>query len=118
MVFLSPLGVPVMTMSTLEKELAKGVKTQKDLAEITSQLMKVILESSLNAEMDCHLGYSKHDKAKHPRQNTRNGFSNKTLKSEAGELDIKTPRDREASFEPKIVPKGKTRLEGFEKIPF
>lgn len=66
--------------------------------------------------MGCHLGYSKHDKAKQPRQNTRNGFSNKTLKSEAGELDIKTPssRDREAKLEPKIVPKGKTRLEGFE----
>ena len=103
-----------MDISTIGKELAKNVKSQKDLSEITSQLMKVILESSLNAEMDCHLGYDRHDKAEQPRKNTRNGFSEKTVKGEAGEIKIKTPRDREASFEPKIIPKGKTRLEGFE----
>lgn len=104
-----------MDISVIGKELAKNVKTQKDLTEVTGKLMKAILESSLNAEMDCHLGYDKHNKAERRRENTRNGFSKKTVKGESGEIEIKTPRDREASFEPKIIPKGKTRLEGFEE---
>jgi len=101
-------------INSIGKELAKGVKTQADLKEVTGQLMKVILESSLNAELDGHLGYDKNEKSETRRSNTRNGKSKKTVKGDHGELDIEVPRDREASFEPKIVPKGKTRLEGFE----
>jgi len=68
----------------------------------------------LNAELDNHLGYGKHEKAESRKPNTRNGYSKKTIKGEKGEVEINTPRNREACFEPKIVPKGKTRLEGFE----
>lgn len=103
-----------MDIDQLGKELAKHVKTQKDLSDITGKLMKVVLESALNAELDDHLGYEKNEKAESRKSNTRNGYSKKTVKGEKGELEINTPRDREASFEPKIVPKGKTRLEGFE----
>jgi putative transposase len=103
-----------MDIEKIGKELAKTVKTQKDLSEITGKLMKVVLESALNAELDDHLGYEKNEKSNLRKDNTRNGYSKKTIKCEKGELDIDTPRDRQATFEPKIVPKGKTRLEGFE----
>ncbi len=103
-----------MDIEAIGKELAKKVKTQKDLSEITSQLMKVVLETALNAELDDHLGYEKHEKGDSRKSNTRNGYSKKTIKGDKGAIDLKTPRDREANFEPKIVPKGKTRLEGFE----
>lgn len=104
-----------MNIEEIGKELAKNVKTQKDLSDITGQLMKVVLESALNAELEDHLGYSKNEKSESRKANTRNGFSKKIIKSEEGQIELKTPRDREASFEPKIIPKGKTRLEGFEK---
>jgi len=104
-----------MNIEEIGKELAKNVKTQKDLSDITGQLMKAVLESALNSELDDHLGYSKNTKADARKTNTRNGFSKKTIKGENGSIELKTPRDREASFEPQIVPKGKTRLEGFEK---
>ncbi len=103
-----------MDIDAIGKELAKQVKTQKDLSEVTGRLMKVVLESALNAELDEHLGYDKNEKADSRKANTRNGYSKKAIKSDKGALELKTPGDREASFDPKIVPKGKTRLEGFE----
>ena len=103
-----------MDIETIGKELAKNVKTQKDLSDITGQLMKVVLESALNAELEDHLGYERNEKSESRKSNTRNGYSKKTIKSDKGELEIDNPRDRQATFDPKIVPKGKTRLEGFE----
>lgn len=103
-----------MDIESIGKELAKQVKTQKDLSEITGRLMKVVLETALNSELDDHLGYEKNEKSESRKSNTRNGFSKKTIKCDKGEIELTTPRDREASFEPQIIPKGKTRLEGFE----
>jgi len=103
-----------MNIEEIGKELAKGIKTQTDLKEMTRGLMKVVLESALNAELDEHLGYERHEKAPQRKANTRNGRSQKTLKGDHGELAIDVPRDRAASFSPQIVPKGKTRIEGFE----
>ena len=103
-----------MDIESIGKELAKQVKTQKDLSEITGKLMKVVLEQALNSELEDHLGYEKNEKSASRKSNTRNGYSKKTIKGDKGALEIKTPRDREASFEPKIIPKGKTRLKGFE----
>ena len=103
-----------MDLQEIGKELAKGVKTQSDLKKVTGQLMKSILESALNAELNEHLGYNKNEKAEVPRPNTRNGHSLKTVKGDHGEVELEVPRDRNASFQPLVVPKGKTRLEGFE----
>lgn len=103
-----------MNIEEIGKELAKGIKTQTDLKEMTRDLMKVVLESALNAELDEHLGYERHEKAPQRKENTRNGKSKKTLKGDHGEVAIDVPRDRAASFTPQIVPKGKTRIEGFE----
>jgi len=104
-----------MNIEEIGKELAKNVKTQKDVTEITGQLVKIILESALNGEMDGHLGYDKNQKSSQRRKNTRNGSYKKTVKGENGSIELDVPRDRKADFEPKIVPKGKTRIEGFEK---
>ena len=102
-------------LEKIGKELSKGVKTQKDVMDIVGRLTKSLLESSLNGELDSHLGYEKNNKSqKRRRKNTRNGYSSKTLKTERGDIEIQSPRDRESSFEPLIIPKGKTRLEGFE----
>jgi putative transposase len=68
----------------------------------------------LQAELTEHLGYEKHGPAGHPRGNTRNGKSQKTLQGDFGELELETPRDRHASFEPKIVAKRQTRWTGFD----
>ncbi len=103
----SPERKVVMDIDAIGKSLAKKVKTQGDLTEIMGQLTKRILESALNAEIENHLGYEKNDKAKTRRSNTRNGYSSKTIKCDRGELEIDTPRDREATFEPKIYPKAK-----------
>lgn len=103
-----------MDIESIGKELAKNVKTQKDMSKITGQLVKAILESALNAELEDHLGYTKNEKSVSRKSNTRNGFSKKIMKTEEGELNLKTPRDRNSSFEPQIIPKGKTRLDGFE----
>src|SRR6202041_2082373 len=81
---------------------------------LLKELTKAILERALAAEMTDHLGYEKHDPAGHHRGNTRNGKSPKTLKGDLGELELETPRDRQATFEPKIVAKGQTRWTGFD----
>lgn len=78
------------------------------------QLKKALLERALGAELSDHLGYEKGDPAGRGTGNSRNGYSEKTVLSEDGEIEIAVPRDRNGSFEPMIVPKGERRLEGFD----
>ena len=72
--------------------------------------MKLTVETALNAELDEHLGYQKHDPAGHGSGNSRNGSSRKRLKGQYGEVEIDAPRDRNSSFEPQFVKKGQSRL--------
>lgn len=81
---------------------------------LLKQLTKAILERALNAELTDHLGYEKHDPAGYKSGNSRNGKSSKTLKGDFGEMEIETPRDRNGTFEPKIVGKHQTRWTGFD----
>jgi putative transposase len=81
---------------------------------LLKQLTKAVLERALKAELSHHLGYEKHDPTGNNSGNCRNGKSKKTLKGDFGTLPIEIPRDRQASFEPKIVPKGQTRFSGFD----
>src|ERR1700721_2199452 len=81
---------------------------------LLKELTKAILERALAAELTDHLGYEKHDPAGHHRGNTRNGKSQKTSKGDFGELELEPPRDRQATFEPKMVAKGQTRWTGFD----
>jgi hypothetical protein len=68
----------------------------------------------MQAEMTDHLGYAKHDQAGNNSGNSRNGKTSKALKGDFGELPLETPRDRNGTFEPKIVAKGQTRFTGFD----
>lgn len=71
-------------------------------------LTKVAVEAALNAELDDHLGYSKHETSS--TDNSRNGFTSKTLRTEDGQFELNTPRDRHGSFEPQLVKKRQTRF--------
>ena len=81
---------------------------------LLKQLMKALLERAMQVEMNTHLGYEKHDPSGNNSGNSRNGVTSKTLLGEFGELQLDTPRDRNGSFEPKIVAKGQKRFEGFD----
>lgn len=104
-----------LTPEMLE-ELTKGYKTPEELSTLYSQMLQHMINRSLQAEMDTHLGYAAHDKAEagERRTNTRNGKARKTVQSAVGTLQIETPRDREGSFEPQLVKKRQVRLAGME----
>lgn len=100
-----------MTREELEafaREAAKSLKTEKDLNDFSRMLSKITVEAALNAELEEHLGYGKHEKQ--GSTNSRNGYTPKTLKTEEGEFELLTPRDRNGTFEPQLVKKHQTRL--------
>src|SRR5436189_1703175 len=74
---------------------------------LLKQLTKAILERALQAELTDHLGFEKHDPAGHHSGNTRNGTGRKALKGDFGELELETPRDRQASLSPRLWPRGR-----------
>jgi putative transposase len=100
----------------IDKLLADYKKPEDIIGEngLLKQLTKAVLERALSAEMTEHLGYEPHAPAGRNSGNSRNGGTKKTLKGDFGELELETPRDRNASFEPKIVAKGQTRFTGFD----
>ena len=95
-------------LEAFAKEAAKGIKTPEDLNEFSQMLKKITVEAALNAEMDEHLGYERNQKS--TSSNSRNGKSSKRVKTEDGEFELNTPRDREGSFEPKLVKKHQSRF--------
>src|SRR5438128_2219613 len=72
---------------------------------LLQQLTKRLLESALEGEITDHLGYDKHDPAGKNGGNSRNGTRAKTVLTDVGPVEIAVPRDREGSFEPRIVKK-------------
>lgn len=101
-------------LQALAEELAKDLKTPEDLSTLSAQLTKLTVEAALKAEMNHHLGYDKNDPTGHHSGNSRNGYSVKTLKGDHGEIDLQTPRDRNASFKPQLIKKGQTRITGMD----
>jgi putative transposase len=83
---------------------------------LLGKLTKMVVEGALEGELDDHLGYSKHDPAGRDGGNSRNGHRTKTVITEAGPVEISVPRDRDSSFEPKIVAKRQRRLTGVEDM--
>lgn len=81
---------------------------------LVKELTKALVERMLSGEMNHHLGYQKHEVTGNGSGNSRNGKSLKTLKGEAGEMTIEVPRDRNGTFEPKLIGKHQTRFEGFD----
>lgn len=100
-------------LEAFAKEAAKGIKTPQDLNEFSQMLKKITVEAALNAEMDEHLGYEKH--AKSVMQNSRNGKTSKRIKTEDGEFELDTPRDRDGLFEPKLIKKHQSRFTSMDE---
>jgi len=91
------------------------IKTAIDVQEALKDMFAGTLEEMLTAELDDHLGYDKHEPVEEKLTNRRNGTSAKTVQSQLGELDLNVPRDREASFNPKIVQKHQKDISGIEE---
>src|SRR5699024_1530050 len=98
----------------LVSELAKQVKTDKADRDLSDRLTKMPVDAALGAEMEDHLGYEKHAPEGGNTGNSRNGKSSKKLKGKHGEVEIDTPRDRNGTFEPKLLGKYQTRLTAFD----
>src|SRR5260221_6559546 len=77
---------------------------------LLNQVTRTVMERALGAELDDHLGYVRGDRAGNGSGNSRNGSYGKTVTTAAGPVRVGVPRDRNGSFEPKIVPKGQRRL--------
>jgi putative transposase len=80
------------------------------------EMIKAVLERGLQAELTDHLGYEKGDPAGRGSPNSRNGTTTKTLTTEVGEVPLAVPRDRQSSFEPRLVPKGQRRAGGLDDM--
>ena len=90
---------------SIPEESLKKIKSQSELDDFFTKLYKQAVENMLKGEMEEHLGYKKHEKLEKKSGNSRNGYSPKTLKTNIGNIPLDVPRDRDASFDPVIVPK-------------
>lgn len=90
--------------STIIKEYQS--QSFQEASDIIKSIFGPVLEQMFQGELDSHLGYTSGSHAKKTTENRRNGYSEKTVKSSQGELDLRVPRDRLGTFEPQAVPKG------------
>jgi putative transposase len=98
-------------------ELLAGARTEEEIVGpggLLSQLTKRLVERAMEVELTDHVGYDRHQEPPGGAQNTRNGSTPKTLITEHGRVGIDAPRDRDGSFEPRIVRKRQRRFEGFD----
>lgn len=86
--------------------LLRNVRSVSDLTKpggFLQEIMKSTVERIMKAEQEHYLGYPEHEKSEKRRENSRNGYSKKTLKTSSGDVEIDVPRDRNSEFEPQIV---------------
>lgn len=91
-----------------------NIKSPMDIQEALKDIFKDSLQTALNAEFDNNMGYDRYDN-KSEKTNYRNGYSKKTVRSSFGDVDLQIPRDRNAEFDPKIVPKNKRDASDIEQ---
>ncbi len=98
-------------------ELLSGKSTEEIAGPdgLLKQLTKAVLERAMSAELTHHLGYEKGESSGRGSGNNRNGQSRKTVQGDFGAIEGETPRDRNGSFEPKILPKHERRFAGFDQ---
>jgi putative transposase len=102
------------TEDFISDDFLKQFKTGKELNDFLAQIQKRGIEKMLEGELDGHLGYNKNEQT--DNDNARNGYGKKKIKTNYGESEIKVPRDRDASFNPMIVPKRENMVEGLEEV--
>src|SRR5690554_2713807 len=98
----------------ISDDFLKQFKTHEELTGFLKQIQKRGIEKMLEGELDSHLDYGRHQKS--IGTNVRNGHSRKKIKTSFGESQIAVPRDREASFNPMIVPKRGNMVDGVENV--
>lgn len=95
------------------------VRTMDDVHNFVKMLTAETIQTALDAELENELGYSKYDYKNKNTDNSRNGYSSKTVQGSMGEVDISVPRDRNGEFEPQLVKKHQTDVSSIEdKIIF
>jgi putative transposase len=92
----------------------KQFKTGDELNSFLKELQKRGIEKMLEGELDAYLDYERHQRRK--GDNSRNGHSKKKVRTSFGESEIQVPRDRDASFNPMIVPKRGNMVDGIENV--
>src|SRR5690606_36679500 len=95
-------------------EFLKQFKSGDELTSFLKNIQKRGIEKMLEGELDAHLDYDKHQQSSN--SNARNGYNSKKIKMALGETKIKVPRDREASFNPMLVPKRSNMVDGLENV--
>lgn len=88
---------------TMLDELTADCKTPQDVEKLYSQMLQHMINRSLEAEMQAHLGHERHAASE---GNPRNGKTRKRVQSAVGALDVETPRDRDGTFEPQLATTG------------
>ena len=107
-------------MSKISKELLRSYikeqnfKSSNDVLSAMKEMFADVLQEALEAEMDTHLGYDRYEISEKTTDNSRNGYSKKTVKSELGNVELNMPRDRKGEFEPQIVPKHQRTITGLD----
>ncbi|AZQ11489.1 IS256 family transposase [Shewanella khirikhana] len=99
-------------------QLLEGCSSPDDILGedgLLKQLTKKVAERALEVEMDAHLGYAKHGPSGKISGNSRNGKTHKSVRSLHGEMELEVPRDRNGTFEPKLVRKSEKQLNGFDE---
>ena len=86
----------------------------KEMQEALREIFGPMFEAMLQGEMEAHLGYASQDRGAKASENRRNGYTEKTVKSSMGDIEIRTPRDRDGSFAPRIIPKRRKDVSGIE----
>jgi putative transposase len=110
--------VGALDMTVIDQWLAEHYKQPSDIMGkegLLAQLTKAVVERALGAELTHHLGYAPGGSPSEDGGNCRNGTSAKTLIGDGGRVEIAVPRDRRSTFEPRLIPKGQKRFEGFDE---
>lgn len=102
------------TEDFVSEEFLKQFKTGEQLNNFLASIQKRAIEKMLEGELDDHLGYDKHQQ--NQSANSRNGYGKKKVRTGYGQMDIEVPRDRDASFNPMVVPKRESMVEGLEEV--
>ena len=113
-----PKGINDLIIDEAVKQFKEGkIKNSMDVEDYLDSLLQPLMQKLLDTELENHLEYSKYTHLKEKKdQNIRNGYcKQKTVKTKYGNIKIKTPRDRNATFKPIIIEKGQTKLTGFEE---
>lgn len=91
------------------------VKTTKDVQEMLKDLFSETIQEMLEAELDDHLGYDRYDNKNKNTTNSRNGYRNKKVRSDFGEVTLSVPRDRNGDFEPRVIKNYENDISGIEE---